>query len=841
MKKNVAGQQVGAQMVSATNGAAFAGAVSVYITGDTFTQSLGGSASGVCEHLGNGLHIYKPVQSETNFDYIAFTFIGTGAVPSTVQVYTEFDSDVVKISGDATAADNLEAQYDGSGIIGSNYPAYQAQVRDIAVTGSALNTVATTFSMSYGTQTNSYTFTQLANQSYHQIAAQNAGSNPYNIDCYYEFNIGTEGVPVEVSVLGRLHEGSAPYGGDSVDTYAWDWVGSAWDHISPAAGDFVGSNSTTDVVKLMTLLTKHVGTGADDGKVRIRFEGNTLESGTILYIDQVLVRYANPLTQSGIANELLGSTMGTNVTEIKAQTDQLTFNGDNVLAEVGSVTISGTVLVGDVTLAATQPNYAPAKAGDEMALVAPYSALLNSTLSTIQESIDDLADSLSTIAPTTDAADSASVTYGTTIAGSYVNTQTDDNNPYTLRPAASGLDMTMFFEIGTGRAPVGVAINGYWNGSGQYCDVYAYDYLIDVWDKLSNSSTRMASRNSDADYSYPLNREHMDPATGQVKIRFVSASTNTAHRLYLDRVLVSTVQSETGTAPASISAQDVWDYATRTLTSDSGEPVDASEIAAAVRDVDNSAPAAGSLGEAINNAATGSSLSTVQDGVDALSSSMSEIAGYVDTLEASAASIEAYVDTVEGTLALLSVTLSDVLTEVQNVNSSLSDIDTNLDAVLGVAGKLDTAMEYDAGVFRFTENALELAPTASSTLTEAAIATAVWGAASRTLTSGAAGAGAITYVYTLTEYPGGDPIADADVWVTSDSAGTNVLASGRTDAYGQVTFYLDAGTVYVWRQKSGYNATNPDTETVPGSGAGTMTSATNDDGTVGFLDPDNIL
>jgi len=29
-----------------------------------------------------------------------------------------------------------------------------------------------------------------------------------------------------------------------------------------------------------------------------------------------------------------------------------------------------------------------------------------------------------------------------------------------------------------------------------------------------------------------------------------------------------------------------------------------------------------------------------------------------------------------------------------------------------------------------------------------------------------------------------------------------------------VTFYLDTGTVYVWRQKSGWNFTNPDTETV---------------------------
>jgi hypothetical protein len=77
------------------------------------------------------------------------------------------------------------------------------------------------------------------------------------------------------------------------------------------------------------------------------------------------------------------------------------------------------------------------------------------------------------------------------------------------------------------------------------------------------------------------------------------------------------------------------------------------------------------------------------------------------------------------------------------------------------------------------------------------------------------GSGAITFTYTLTSsvdpYP---PITDADVWVTSDESGTIVIASSKTDQNGQVVFYLDAGTVYVWRQKSGWDFTNPDTEVI---------------------------
>lgn len=71
------------------------------------------------------------------------------------------------------------------------------------------------------------------------------------------------------------------------------------------------------------------------------------------------------------------------------------------------------------------------------------------------------------------------------------------------------------------------------------------------------------------------------------------------------------------------------------------------------------------------------------------------------------------------------------------------------------------------------------------------------------------GAGGISYTYTLTRAGSGTPIDDAAIWVTTDSAGTNVVASGRTNASGQVTFMLDAATYYVWRRKAGWNFTNP--------------------------------
>ncbi len=76
------------------------------------------------------------------------------------------------------------------------------------------------------------------------------------------------------------------------------------------------------------------------------------------------------------------------------------------------------------------------------------------------------------------------------------------------------------------------------------------------------------------------------------------------------------------------------------------------------------------------------------------------------------------------------------------------------------------------------------------------------------------GVGSTAWVYTLSDEITGEVITFATVWVSTDIAGTNVIARGTTSTAGTVTFYLDAGTYYVWRSKDGYSFTNPDQETV---------------------------
>lgn len=112
MIKNTASQKVGAQMVAAADGSAFTSAVTVYVTLDAGAQAIGSVGAGACTHEGNGYHTYAPAQAETNGDLASYTFIGTGAVPQTVQVYTRAaapDVNVATFTANALTAAAINA------------------------------------------------------------------------------------------------------------------------------------------------------------------------------------------------------------------------------------------------------------------------------------------------------------------------------------------------------------------------------------------------------------------------------------------------------------------------------------------------------------------------------------------------------------------------------------------------------------------------------------------------------------------------------------------------------------------------------------------------------------
>lgn len=138
MRKNVASQNVAAQMNARSDGSPLTSSVSVLVTVDNGTQSSGG---GTTTHKGNGHWNYAPTQAETNGNHIAFTFTHSTGVNQTVNVYTvSFDPhDTVRLG--LTALPNAAAAASGGlHILGTNATAvtYSGGVTISNASGSAL-------------------------------------------------------------------------------------------------------------------------------------------------------------------------------------------------------------------------------------------------------------------------------------------------------------------------------------------------------------------------------------------------------------------------------------------------------------------------------------------------------------------------------------------------------------------------------------------------------------------------------------------------------------------------------------------------------------------------------
>lgn len=147
------------------------------------------------------------------------------------------------------------------------------------VSGSSdIHTIAESFTLTTGNvSSGSYANTFAVDQIYHRL--QDAAGV---MDFYYLFNVGPNGVPTQVIMTGRLNSGD-----DDLNLYAWNWDTPAWELLGPMAGQ----DGSTDVEFTKKLLVHHVGSsGADLGKVRLRFQGSGLTSAN-LYIDQILMAF----------------------------------------------------------------------------------------------------------------------------------------------------------------------------------------------------------------------------------------------------------------------------------------------------------------------------------------------------------------------------------------------------------------------------------------------------------------------------------------------------------------------------------------------------------------------
>lgn len=237
MFRNTAGQVIGAQMLTAA-GADVTSGVSVVVSKDGAAFA---AAGGTTTHLGSGFWTYEPTQAETDADHVAFQFTGGSSVTNTIQEYPDVFSNAVS-------------------------------------SGAAVNTPAESYVLTTGTQSANTVTETVALDGVRHEHTDDAGT----MDLYYEFDVSAQGLPTSVTVTGYLSNNN-----DVLSVYAWDWDLAQWMQI----GTKIGQNAATNNVDVYTLFNRYVGTGADAGKVRIRFEDTGLTSAT-LAIDQIFVSYS---------------------------------------------------------------------------------------------------------------------------------------------------------------------------------------------------------------------------------------------------------------------------------------------------------------------------------------------------------------------------------------------------------------------------------------------------------------------------------------------------------------------------------------------------------------------
>ncbi len=137
------------------------------------------------------------------------------------------------------------------------------------------NTIAESYVLTTGTESSGdVTDTDVLDGVYHEHT-DDAGA----LDLYYQFDVEPDGVPNNVVVTGRLNG----VGDDLDGVFAFDWGGAAWDRI----GDFIGQGSVIDTTQTFPTLMRHVGTGANRGKVRFRFLAAAGLTTATLAVDQI--------------------------------------------------------------------------------------------------------------------------------------------------------------------------------------------------------------------------------------------------------------------------------------------------------------------------------------------------------------------------------------------------------------------------------------------------------------------------------------------------------------------------------------------------------------------------
>jgi len=258
-------------------------------------------------------------------------------------------ADVTAVSGDTTAADNLELMYDGTGYTDSTAPSSRSQVDGISgASGGSLNFAneadnvdsaikSITFEGVETSGTNASV--NFEDGTWHQI-----DDSTNNIDIVYQFDVGGGRTAVELTWKGRLIGTN-----DTMSIQAYN--GSGWDTLKNITGqsNTAPSSSDDNATETIPLLSTHTGTGSDLGKVFIRLECASQSNPTI-YTDQLLVAAVSVGQTVGYAGGSVWLDTNASNTNTESFVDGVADNPVSTIA--AALTIAGNVGLKRITVAA---------------------------------------------------------------------------------------------------------------------------------------------------------------------------------------------------------------------------------------------------------------------------------------------------------------------------------------------------------------------------------------------------------------------------------------------------------------------------------------------------------
>ena len=291
-----------------------------YVTKDDGVQTAIGDVTPT--HKGNGQWTVDLTAAEMDGSVIGLTFthVDAATVAMTISTVTKEVVDlndfnaatdtIANVTTVATTTTNTDyVAPDNASIteILTNTTELQSQVGNISTGSAAISKRAATSVTTVGTSVGGTTYanTYTLDGIYHSVADL-AG----NIDVEYSFDVGGNGVAVEVVMDGYLSGN-----GDTLPIQAYNYIGSVWESV----GLLVAASGTENIQVKFNLDIEHTGLNASLGEVKLRaYEAGGSLSAIQLNMDRVFISYSLVSQSAGYdgAQVWINTVNGTAGTEV---------------------------------------------------------------------------------------------------------------------------------------------------------------------------------------------------------------------------------------------------------------------------------------------------------------------------------------------------------------------------------------------------------------------------------------------------------------------------------------------------------------------------------------------